>query len=486
MRKIITLLIVISFWMNTYAQKKQILIASDGSNATFDISLKKHEDKKVVVVASVSWVNEDLQTIENENSLLVLNKSGITINADQPVNIEEFKENNEVRFHDKTELHLSYEGSEIQNLDIEIIPLYSAQEIGKTEDFLLSHPQKLVKSFANLSAPQIVITNPENNSTDRGMKHLVENEKITLKGYVTSKSPLTKFTVAGIPVSLSEKGEFEYEMTMAKKGETRVWLEAQDTNKNASSLKLTLDYRPPLTEQDLSEIDYYALIIAVEQYKDQMIVDLDFPIDDATALAEILTQKYDFQWDKITLLKDATNKQIVKSLDSLSSVITNFDNLLIFYAGHGYWDEKTEIGYWIPSDAEFSDKSTWFRNSSLRDHINSIKSNHTLLIADACFSGGIFKTRGAFDNASYAITKLYNMPSRKAMTSGTLKEVPDKSVFIKYFLKRLQENDKTFISAAELFNSFREAVLNNSPNIPQYGMIQNSGDEGGEFIFIKK
>ena len=109
-----------------------------------------------------------------------------------------------------------------------------------------------------------------------------------------------------------------------------------------------------------------------------------------------------------------------------------------------------------------------------------------MLIADACFSGGIFKTRGAFDNASYAITKLYNMPSRKAMTSGTLKEVPDKSVFIKYLLKRLNENEKTYVSAAEIFNSFREAVLNNSPNIPQYGMIQNSGDEGGEFIFIKK
>ena len=35
-----------------------------------------------------------------------------------------------------------------------------------------------------------------------------------------------------------------------------------------------------------------------------------------------------------------------------------------------------------------------------------------------------------------------------------------------------------------LFSSFREAVLNNSPTEPQYGIIQNAGDEDGEFIFI--
>ena len=67
-----------------------------------------------------------------------------------------------------------------------------------------------------------------------------------------------------------------------------------------------------------------------------------------------------------------------------------------------------------------------------------------------------------------------------------LEEVPDRSVFIEYFLKRLLDNEKKYISSGELYNSFRDAVLNNSPNIPQYGFIQDAGDEGGEFIFIKR
>ena len=140
----------------------------------------------------------------------------------------------------------------------------------------------------------------------------------------------------------------------------------------------------------------------------------------------------------------------------------------------------------MPSDAKKSNTANWIRNSTIRDYLRTVKTKHTLLIADACFSGGIFKTRKAFSDAPKSIQKLYEYPSRKAMTSGTLKEVPDKSVFLLYLNKRLTENIQAFISAEELFGSFKIAVLNNSPNVPQYGEIKDTGDEGGDFIFIKR
>ena len=82
---------------------------------------------------------------------------------------------------------------------------------------------------------------------------------------------------------------------------------------------------------------------------------------------------------------------------------------------------------------------------------------------------------------------LYKLPSRKAITSGTLNEVPDKSVFVEYLIKRLNENKKEYLSSEELFSSMRQAVINNSPvnQVPQYGEIRGAGDEGGDFIFIK-
>jgi len=85
---------------------------------------------------------------------------------------------------------------------------------------------------------------------------------------------------------------------------------------------------------------------------------------------------------------------MILALDELGRKLTMNDNLLIFYAGHGHWDDKSKLGYWLPSDAEMYNTVKWFRNSTLRDFIGSIQTRHTFLIADACFSGAIFKNKG--------------------------------------------------------------------------------------------
>jgi Uncharacterized protein containing caspase domain len=231
---------------------------------------------------------------------------------------------------------------------------------------------------------------------------------------------------------------------------------------------------------------FYAIIIGNNDYMDSDIQSLDEPISDATKLYNVLITKYTFEKSNVTFLKNATYEQMIQAFDDLSNKITKNDNLLVFYAGHGYWNEIKNLGFWLPTDAKRSNTAFWIPNSRISDYMSSIKSKHTLLIADACFSGSIFKTRSAFSDAQPSINKLYELPSKKAMTSGTLKEVPDKSVFLQYLVERLNDNTEKYLSSDMLFTSFRQAVLNNSPTEPQYGTIQNAGDEGGEFIFILK
>jgi hypothetical protein len=231
---------------------------------------------------------------------------------------------------------------------------------------------------------------------------------------------------------------------------------------------------------------YYALIIGINNYSDPQINTLDKPIKDAELFYNTITDKYTFEKDNVTLLRDATMAEMVESLDHYAKVVKPNDNFLIFYAGHGIWDEESEIGFWLPSDARKNSKLAWFRNSTLRDYLREIKSKHTLLISDACFGGSIFKTRAAFTDAPLAINKLYELPSRKAMTSGTLTVVPDQSAFLKYMIDRLENNTEKFLSSEQLFSNFRMAVINNSNVLPQYGVIQDVGDEGGDFIFILK
>jgi hypothetical protein len=231
---------------------------------------------------------------------------------------------------------------------------------------------------------------------------------------------------------------------------------------------------------------YYALIIGISSYIDPMINELDKPVKDAETFYSTLTSRYTFEKDNVKLLKNATMAQMVDALDYFAKAVMPVDNFLIFYAGHGVWDAASEIGFWLPSDARKNSKLAWFRNSTLRDYLREIKSKHTLLISDACFGGSIFKSRAAFIDAELAVNKLYELRSRKAMTSGTLTEVPDQSAFLKYLIDRLDKNSEKYLSSEQLFSNFRMAVINNSKVLPQFGVIQDVGDEGGDFIFILK
>ena len=72
--------------------------------------------------------------------------------------------------------------------------------------------------------------------------------------------------------------------------------------------------------------------------------------------------------------------------------------------------------------------------------------------------------------------------------SGNMSEVPDNSVFIQFLIKRLEENTNRYLTSEQLFSKLKIAVINNSINsqIPQFGIINGTGDEGGGFLFIKK
>jgi hypothetical protein len=284
---------------------------------------------------------------------------------------------------------------------------------------------------------------------------------------------------------LTEDGLFVKAIPLAR-GENKIEIIAVDNKDNYARQTFTINY---ISESGTvsGELNitgsFYALLIGINKYQDPQVPDLDHPVLDAESLYNVLVTHYLFDPQNVILLKNVTRSDINDAFDLLAQKITPNDNLLIFYAGHGWWDEKANIGYWLPSDAKRNLKADWFRNSTLCDYIMEINSRHTLLITDACFGGSIFKTRSISLEAPKAIQMLYDLPSRKAMTSGTITEVPDRSSFVKYLVERLYENKEKCISSEQLFASFRIAVINNSDVIPQYGEIKNVG---GDFIFIRR
>lgn len=229
---------------------------------------------------------------------------------------------------------------------------------------------------------------------------------------------------------------------------------------------------------------YHALLIAVQEYDNREVNDLDFPVSDAVRLAEVLQQRYTFDADRIRVLSNPTRAEIIESLEVQASQVGSADSLIVFFAGHGYWDADRRQGYWWPRDARTESRSDWISNSDIRDLVAGIRCRHTLLISDACFSGALLKSRSG--SPSGALERLHSLPSRKALTSGTLETVPDRSVFLDYLVDRLRANESTWLPTGRLFADVREPVLNNGPSVPQFGVIHGAGDEGGDFIFLRR
>lgn len=343
------------------------------------------------------------------------------------------------------------------------------------------------RNIRDILPPEIKIISPQ---VDTSFTARISASTIYLIGRLTDQSGIQSLRINDKDIATDENGFFQQTYKL-EDGLNVFEMNATDGLSNScvkllSLINLASEETRVTSDEEKYEGENHGLIIGINNYSDPSLVDLDNPITDATLLYSTLIGNYMFDPENVTLLKDPTRADIIKKLDELSYTLTRNDNLIIFYAGHGFWDKEKETGFWLPADAEKYSSVNWIRNSTIQDFVDDINTRHTLLITDACFAGAIFKSRAGFMDASVAVNKLYSLTSRKAMTSGTLEEVPDRSVFLEFLLKRLLDNEKKYLSASELFNNFREAVLNNSPNVPQYGVIQDTGDEGGDFIFVKR
>ena len=235
---------------------------------------------------------------------------------------------------------------------------------------------------------------------------------------------------------------------------------------------------------------YKALIIGINDYKDPMIPDLETATNDATEIAGVLKNRYGFDV-KLLLGRAATKDVIYRELRSLTGSTKPNDSVLIYFAGHGDLDRTYDGGWWIPADAVGGNPVTYLDNVQVQKAMRSMKARHVLLVSDACYSGTLFgKARSlpaVIDDKYYL--GLYNEKSRWGMTSGNKTPVSDPgtdghSVFAYQLIKELGKGDKPFISTHELCARIAPVIANNSEQTPICRPILNTGDQGGEFVFV--
>jgi hypothetical protein len=200
--------------------------------------------------------------------------------------------------------------------------------------------------------------------------------------------------------------------------------------------------------------EYYALIIGIDSYSGEW-PPLRNAVNDARGVAQLLTGKYSINYLKTLYDKEATRDNILKQFEWLMQNARDNDNVFIYYSGHGEYIENMDKGFWVPVDATSKAISGYISNEDIRSFLSGIKSKHTLLVTDACFSGDIFRGKTMtipYENSTRYYQKVYSLNSRKALTSGGVEPVLDKgkdghSIFAYYFLEALNNNNEKYFDA---------------------------------------
>ena len=229
------------------------------------------------------------------------------------------------------------------------------------------------------------------------------------------------------------------------------------------------------------------LAIAINEYEDTELNQIQNCKSDLDKVIHILTDKYTFEDVEFIYEKTKTTRKAL--FNSLNEYFVNClpqDNVLLVFAGHGHYNEQLNTAYWQPSDADPKDSSTWISIIEILTFIKASKAFHIGLISDSCFSGAIFEPmRGG------GIDAFKKRKSRLGLTSGGIEKVSDgltgqNSPFAKSLINVLHKNELEELPFSVLATDVILEFNEKKAQTPRFGPLTEVGHEGGSFIFKLK
>lgn len=406
------------------------------------------------------------------------------------------------------ETTLAGQKDEIERLRSEVDAERAAAKAAPPEPVVVARVEP--PPAVELPAPTIHLIDPEV-PVSRGPERVRMAKDVServLVGRVEAPGGLVALSVNGAETPVAENGIFRGNVRVVG-DETLVSIVAVDRLGKRAERQIALvpdrpearasaALPPPPPSPARPEIDFgkfHALVIGNDQY--QRLPRLETAVKDAEAVADVLRRKYGFE---VTLLRNANRYEILSALNKLRAELTEKDNLLLYYAGHGEIDEANMRGNWLPVDAEPDSTANWISNASLTDILNAMAARHVLVVADSCYSGALTRSslarleRGMTDEARSAWQgKMAKGRSRTALTSGGIAPVLDggggeHSVFAKALLNVLERNGDV-LEGQRLFSEMSALVTwaaeaQRFEQLPEYAPIKFAGHESGDFFFV--
>ncbi len=361
--------------------------------------------------------------------------------------------------------------------------------------------QLIQPSIPQTRAIQIVYNPPVNTSRAAPTSH-------TIVGRVVAPAGLVGFFVDEVEQAVDGEGLFRSKISITS-AEREVVLAAVDRQgrRVERTLRVGVDRAnkgrldsqartgAPGRSRASKFGNYHALVIGNGAYR--FLPKLDTAVADADAVAAILRDQYRFD---VTLVRNATRYDILSALNKMRAELTEDDNLLIYYAGHGELDKVNMRGQWLPVDAERDSNANWISNVAITDILNAMNARHVMVVSDSCYSGALTRSTLASLDAALSDKKrqvwletLAAKRSRTALTSGGLAPVLDSgggghSVFANAFLDILAQNHD-ILEGQRLYQEISARVTYAARNyqfeqLPQYAPIKFAGHEAGDFFLV--
>ena len=226
----------------------------------------------------------------------------------------------------------------------------------------------------------------------------------------------------------------------------------------------------------------YLLTIGIDDYKAHPV--LANCVKDVRDFTDILFDKYsgfDAENHLELLNSTATCNKIQEAFVDLKNTVEPNDNLIVFFSGHGHYDDDSDRGYWIPVDGT-KQYTTWISNTEILSLLEKINCKHLFLIADSCFSHSLLITDTKKSNEEYN-----KKSSRWALVSAydysyTSPNPKFNSHFAKTILEFLEVEEKDF-RVSKLIEHVKDNFNGDHKQSPQGHPLNLKGHKGGEFIF---
>jgi len=330
------------------------------------------------------------------------------------------------------------------------------------------------------------------------------NKELDIKIGINAPAEITnvQLYVNDLPVGkdrgfkVVEKGEHNFDQVVEKKlilsdGPNQIRVVVETENGSAVDARL-INFEGEVIAR--SERRDYAVLFATDEYDSWG--DLVNPVNDAKTIAKELEESYGFEVELV--LNNSIDDILIKLRDYATKSYLDDDQLFIFFAGHGQFDDVYKTGYIVGTNSKKIDpaKTSYLSHSVLRDVVDNIPAKHIFLTMDVCFGGTFDRTiasagsrgeDGIYQEITQAefIQRKLRFKTRKYLTSGGKEYVPDgrpgqHSPFARKFIEALRSyggSDK-ILTLGEITNYVSR--INPEPRFDEFG----NNEPGSDFVFV--